>query len=156
MNNQLYIILFWMLASCGMPVSSLSQDKTVSVISAEKKEWIGGRAGVRGAVYTVKMKKKNNSVITVKTFRAEGNTIPFVQNNAGSIITVIGNLPYKNDEDIKAADQMPVGSPVENSVSQKLNPKDNWIEYTVKGSQVLHKINFERFISIETSEEPAP
>jgi len=156
MNNQIYLILFWMLASCGMPVSSLSQDKTVSVISAEKSEWIGGRAGVRGAVYTVKLKKKNNSVVTVKAFRAEGNTIPFIQNNTGSTIIIRGNLAYKNNEDLKTADQMPGGAPVENTVPQKLDPKDNWIEYTIKGSQTLYKINISKFTPAESSEEPAP
>jgi hypothetical protein len=156
MNNQIYLILFWMLASCGMPVSSLSQDKTVSVISAEKSEWIGGRAGVRGAVYTVKLKKKNSSVVTVKAFRAEGNTIPFIQNNTGSTIIIRGNLAYKNNDDLKTADQMQAGAPVENSVPQKLNPKDNWIEYTIKGSQTLYKINISKFTPVESSEEPAP
>ena len=145
-----------MLASCGMPVSSLSQDKTVSVISAEKSEWIGGRAGVRGAVYTVKLKKKNNSVVTVKAFRAEGNTIPFIQNNTDGTIIIRGNLAYKNNDDIKTANQMPDGAPVENPVLQKLNPKDNWIEYTIKGSQTLYKINISKFTSVELSEEPAP
>ncbi|WNI39132.1 hypothetical protein [Chryseobacterium sp. SG20098] len=156
MNNQLYLILFWMLAFCGMPVSSLYQDKKVSVISAEKSEWIGGRAGVRGAVYIVKLKKNNNSVITVKAFRAEGNTIPFVQNNSGSTIIIRGNLPYKNGVDTKTADQMQAGVPVENSVPQKLNPKDNWIEYTVQGSQVPYKINISKFTFVVSSEEPAP
>lgn len=156
MNNQSYLILFWMLASCGMPVSSLYQDKTVSVISAEKKEWIGGRAGVKGVIYTVKLKKKNkSSSITVKSLKAEGNTIPFVQNNIDSIIIISGNLPHEND-DIKTADQMPAGAPIDNPVPQKLNPKDNWIEYTVKGSQILHRIGFQKFVSVESSEEPAP
>lgn len=145
-----------MLASCGMPVSSLYQDKTLSVISAEKTEWIGGRAGVRGVVYTVKLKKKISSVITVKTLRVEGNTIPFVQNNSGNTITVRGNLPYKNNEDTKVLEDAPAGSPMENQVSQKLNPKDNWIQYTIKGSQTLYKINIPKFISVESSEEPAP
>ncbi|KAB1230115.1 hypothetical protein [Chryseobacterium viscerum] len=156
MNNQLYLIVFWMLASCGMPVSSLYQDRTVVVISAEKTEWVGGRAGVRGAVYTIKLKKKSNSVITVKMLRAEGNSIPFVQNNVGNTITVKGSLPYKNNEDTKVLEDAPAGSPIENTVAQKLNPKDNWIEYTIKGSQTLYKINISKFTSVESSEEPAP
>ncbi|WP_129054309.1 MULTISPECIES: hypothetical protein [unclassified Chryseobacterium] len=57
MNNSLLLILFWILASCGMPVSNF-QDKSVSVISAEKTEWFGGRAGVKGVMYTVKLRKK--------------------------------------------------------------------------------------------------
>ena len=142
-----------MLASCGMPVSSLYQDKTVSVISAERREWVGGRAGVRGIMYTVKLKNKNNSIITVKTLRAEGNTIPFVQNNTGDIITIRGNLPYKNNEIIKV---FKAGAPAENPVPQKLNPKDNWIEYTVKGSETLHKINILKFTSVESSGELVP
>jgi hypothetical protein len=32
--------------------------KNISVISAEKTEWVGGRAGVKGIMYTVKLKKK--------------------------------------------------------------------------------------------------
>lgn len=156
MNNQLYLIVFWILASCGMPVSSLYQDKAVSVISAEKSEWTGGRAGVRGVMYTVKLKNKNSSVITVKTFKVEGNTIPFVQNTTGSTIIIRGNLPYKNDEDTKTADQMPAGTPLEHSVPQKLNPKDNWIEYIVKDSPKLYKINISKFTAVKFSEEPAP
>jgi hypothetical protein len=156
MNNQLYVIVFWMLASCGMPVSFLYQDKTLSVISAEKSEWIGGRAGVRGVVYTVKLKNKNNSVITVKKFRVEGNTIPFVQNIIGNTIVIRGNLPYKNDENTKTADQMTAGAPLENSVPQKLNPKDNWVEYTAQGSKVLYKINISKFTETESSGEFIP
>jgi hypothetical protein len=57
MNNHYYLILFWILASCGMPVSSF-QDKTISVISAEKTEWAGGRAGVKGIMYTINLKEK--------------------------------------------------------------------------------------------------
>ncbi|WP_126652404.1 hypothetical protein [Chryseobacterium aureum] len=156
MNNQLYLIIFWMLASCGMPVSSLYQDKTVSVISAEKTEWTGGRAGVRGAVYTLKLKKKTNSVITVKTFMAEGNTISFVQSNTGNAITVRGSLSYKNNEDAVTVDNFPAGAPVENPASQKTNPKDNWIQYTIKGSPTLYKVSISKFTAVESSEEPAP
>ncbi|PTT41412.1 hypothetical protein DBR28_04140 [Chryseobacterium sp. HMWF028] len=145
-----------MLASCGMPVSSLYQDKTVSVISAEKTEWVGGRAGVRGAVYTIKLRKKNNSVITVKTLRAEGNTISFVQSDTGNIITVRGNLSYKNNEENTVIDDTPAGVPIEKPVSQKFSPKDNWIEYTIKGSHTLYKINISKFTTVESSEEPAP
>ncbi|WP_426476055.1 hypothetical protein ACP3T3_11695 [Chryseobacterium sp. CBSDS_008] len=156
MNNQLYLMVFWMLASCGMPVSSLYQDKTVSVISAEKTEWVGGRAGVRGIMYTIKLKKKNNSILMVKTLTAEGNTVSFVQNNTGNVITIRGNLQYKNDQDADIIDHMPAGAPVENTVSQKLDPKDNWIAYTVKGSETLHKINISKFTSVERSGELVP
>jgi len=145
-----------MLASCGTPVSSLYQDKTLSVISAEKTGWIGGRAGVRGAVYTLKLKKKNNSVIIVKTFMAEGNTISFVQSNTGNIITVRGSFTYKNNEDAITVDNFPAGAPVQNSASQKTNPKDNWIQYTIKGSPTLYKVSISKFTSVERTEEPNP
>lgn len=156
MNNQLYLTVFWMLASCGMPVSSLYQDKAISVISAEKTEWAGGRSGVKGIMYTVKVKKNNNSIVTVKTLRAEGNTIPFSQDNAGNTIMVRGNLQYKNEDETKMADQVPAGKPDENPVFQKINPKDNWIEYNVQGSQTLHRINISKFTAVNFSGEPAP
>jgi hypothetical protein len=156
MNNQLYLIIFWMLASCGMPVSSLYQDKTVSVISAEKTEWTGGRAGVRGVVYTIKLRKQSNSTITVKTLRAEGNTIPFAQSYAGNIITVKGSLTNKNNEENTLIEDTPAGAPIEKPASQKLNPKDNWIEYTIKGSETLYKISISKFTAVESAEEPAP
>ena len=145
-----------MLASCGTPVSSSYQDKTISVISAEKTEWVGGRSGVRGIMYTLKLKKKNNSIVTVKALRAEGNTIPFSQNNEGNTITIRGNLQHKNNDETRVADQVPTETPDENPAAQKLNPKDNWIEYTVKGSQTPHRVNIDKFTAVETSEEPAP
>lgn len=145
-----------MLASCGMPVSSLYQDKAISVISAEKTEWTGGRSGVKGIMYTVKFKKNNNSIVTVKTLRAEGNTIPFSQDNAGNTIIVRGNLQYKNEDETKMADQVPAGKSDEISVSPKKNPKDNWIEYNVQGSQTLHRINISKFIAVDFSGESAP
>ncbi|MDQ1855687.1 hypothetical protein [Chryseobacterium sp. WLY505] len=152
MNNQLYIIVFWMLASCGMPVSSLYHDKTISVISAEKTEWAGGRSGVKGIMYTVKLKKNNNSVVTVKTLRAEGNTISFSQDTAGGTIIVRGNLQFKNEDETKMADQLPI----ENPVFPKINPKDNWIEYNVEGFRTLHRINISKFTAGNFSGESAP
>lgn len=156
MNNQLFLTVFWMLASCGMPVSSLYQDKAISVISAEKTEWTGGRSGVKGIMYTVKFKKNNNSIVTVKTLRAEGNTIPFSQDNAENTIIVRGNLQYKNEDETKMADQVPAGKSDEIPVSPKKNPKDNWIEYNVQGSQTLHRINISKFATVNFSGEPAP
>jgi len=152
MNNQLLLIVFGVLVSCGMPVSSLYKDKMLSVISAEKTEWVGGRAGVKGAMYIVQLKKKNNSIIIVKTLKAEGNIISFAQNNSGNTIVIRGNLPYKNKEENLVADPVPTG----NSDSQNLNPKDNWIEYTVKGSKISNRINIPKFISVQPSGDSVP
>ncbi|UMQ44090.1 hypothetical protein MKS83_10375 [Chryseobacterium sp. Y16C] len=152
MNNQLLLILFWILASCGRPVSSVYQEKNISVISAEKTEWVGGRAGVRGIMYTVKLKKKNNQVIAVKTLHAEGNTISFVQSNSEGIIVIRGNLQLNNTEDNAFADKITT----EKSTSPTLNPKDNWIEYIVKDSKKLYKINISKFILIEPVGELIP
>jgi len=152
MNNQLLLILFWILASCGKPVSSVYQDKNISMISAEKTEWVGGRAGVRGIMYTIKLKKKNNQIITVKTLRAEGNTIPFVQNNSESIIVIRGNLQFNNTENNSVVDKITT----EKSTSQTLNPKDNRIEYTLKDSKKIYKIKISEFVLIEPVGELIP
>lgn len=152
MNTQLLLILFWILASCGKPVSSIYQEKNISLISAEKTEWIGGRAGVRGIMYTVKLKKKKNQIITVKTLHAEGNTIPFVQNNSENIILIRGNLQFNNTEDNAVVDRITT----EKSTSQSLNPKHNWIEYTVKDSKKLYKINISKFVLVEPVGELIP
>ena len=155
MNNQLYLILFWMLASCGMPVSSLYQDQTISVISAEKTAWAGGRAGVRGIMYTIKLKKKNNSIVIIKTLRAEGNTIPFSQDYSGNIITIKGNFQYKNDQANRMAD---ISERVSTKTSdvQNLDPKDNWIEYTIKGSVTSYKVNIPKFTSVQPAGDSIP
>lgn len=134
-----------------MPVSNF-QDQSVSVISAEKKEWFGGRAGVKGVMYTVKLRKKNNVVI--KSFMAEGTKISFSQNISGNIIVIQGSLQHKNSNDVNAED-LPVGAPAE-SVNQNTNPKENWIEYTLKNSNVSRRISIPKFTSVETQEELAP
>lgn len=152
MNNQLLLILFWILASCGKPVSSVYQEKNISVISAEKTEWVGGRAGVRGIMYTIKLKKKNNQVITVKTLHAEGNTIPFVQNNSEGIIVIRGNLQLNNTEDTAVLGRITT----DKSLSQTLHPKDNWIEYAVKDSKKTYKINISKFVLVEPAGELVP
>lgn len=52
-------MIFWILAlSCKAPVSSLSQNK-VSLISAEKNNWYGGREGLKGFTYSVKLRLKS-------------------------------------------------------------------------------------------------
>ncbi|HCN49953.1 MAG TPA: hypothetical protein DIT10_12840 [Chryseobacterium sp.] len=155
MNNQLYLIIFWILASCGMPVSSSYQDKTISVISAEKTLWAGGRAGVKGSMYTIKLKKRKTAVITIKTLRAEGNTIPFSQDDSGNIITLKGNFQYKNEEESKVAD-IPEGVSTSIPDVQNLNPKDSWIEYTIKGSAVTYKINIPKFTSVQPAGDSIP
>lgn len=144
-----------MLASCGMPVSSLYQDNTVSVISAEKTVWAGGRAGVKGSMYTIKFKKKNTAAITIKTLRAEGNTIPFSQDQSGNTIIVKGNFQYKNEEESKVAD-MPEGVSTSAPNVQNPNPKDSWIEYTIKGSAASHRINIPKFTSVQPTGDPIP
>lgn len=122
------------------------------MISAEKTEWVGGRAGVRGIMYTIKLKKKNNQIITVKTLRAEGNTIPFVQNNSESIIVIRGNLQFNNTENNSVVDKITT----EKSTSQTLNPKDNRIEYTLKDSKKIYKIKISEFVLIEPVGELIP
>lgn len=134
-----------------MPVSNF-QDKSVSVISAEKTEWFGGRAGVKGVMYTVKLRKKNNVVI--KSFMAEGTKISFSQNISGNIIVIQGSLQHKSNNDVNAED-LPVGASAE-SVNQNTNPKENWIEYTLKNSNVFRRISIPKFTSVETQEELAP
>ncbi|PKF74560.1 hypothetical protein CW752_08650 [Chryseobacterium sp. PMSZPI] len=133
------------------PVSSLYQNEKIAVISAEKHQWTGGRAGVKGMMYIVKLKKKSNDSITIKTLWAEGHNVSFRQSDAGNTITIIGNLPYKNTAEDATFENTQVGAPVEKSVSLKIDPKDNWIEYTVKGSKVSNKINISKFTSAKSS-----
>jgi hypothetical protein len=158
MSNHLYLIIFWILvASCKAPVSSLYQDNRVSLVSAEKTEWFGGRSGVKGATYTIKLKVKTKDIITVKSFRAEGNTVSFSQYISGSTLTVKGSYQYKNKEDNATADNMPTGSPVENTDSKnEINPKDSWIEYMVKNSKTLYKVKISKFVSVESADELIP
>ncbi|MCW3160201.1 hypothetical protein [Chryseobacterium oryctis] len=149
MSNQLFVIIFWMLAfSCKAPVSSLYQDK-VSLISAEKTDWSGGRAGVRGAIYTIKLKKKNSKdIVIIKSLKAEGENINFTQLNSGNVITVKGNLQSENQ--IDNFENMPSGAPIGNKEHpQNLNSKNSWIEYTVKDSKKLYKLDIPKFTSVE-------
>ena len=151
MNYPLLLILFGVLASCGMPVSNF-QDQSVSIISAEKTEWSGGRAGVKGMMYTVKLSKKNNVVI--QSLMAEGNKISFSQNISGNSIIIQGSLQYKNNNDANVED-LPAGASVESS-RLKANFKESWIEYTLKNSNKSYRISIPKFISVEMKEELAP
>lgn len=151
MNNPLLLILFWILASCGMPVSNF-QDQSVSVISAEKTEWSGGRAGVKGMMYTVKLRKKDNVVI--KSLMAEGSKISFSQTILGNNIVIQGSLQYKNNSEANVED-LPAGASTE-STRNKANLKESWIEYTLKNSNKSYRISIPKFNLIETQEELAP
>ncbi|SIP96340.1 hypothetical protein SAMN05880574_10326 [Chryseobacterium sp. RU37D] len=156
MNNQLLIIIFWILAlSCKAPVSSLHQDK-VSVISAEKTDWFGGRPGVRGTMYTIKLKLKNNKdLITVKSLRAEGNTVSPTQNISGNIITVKGNITITPKPD--NFEDMPSGATFKSpKASTKINSKDNWIEFVTKNSKKAYKIAIPEFVSVEPEGDLIP
>lgn len=134
-----------------MPVSNF-QDKEVSVISAEKTEWSGGRAGVKGIMYTIKLRKKNNVII--KSLMAEGNKIPFSQNISGDVIVIQGSFQYKNNNEANVED-LPVGSSI-GSTKKTVNLKDSWIEYTLEKSNISHRISIPKFTSVETYEELAP
>lgn len=137
--------------SCKTPVSSLYQGK-ISLVSAEKTDWFGGRPGVKGTVYTIRLKLKNNKdLFTVKSLRAEGNTINFTQTNSGNMITVKGNLQSTHELEN-------FGDPLSKSSSEnpKLNPKDNWIEYTTKDSKKAYKITIPKFVSVEPVGELIP
>ncbi|RXM52514.1 hypothetical protein BOQ64_06520 [Chryseobacterium sp. CH25] len=85
---------------------------------------------------------------------AEGTKISFSQNISGNIIVIQGSLQHKNNNDVNAED-LPVGAPAE-SVNQNTNPKENWIEYTLKNSNVSRRISIPKFTSVETQEELAP
>lgn len=156
MNNQLFIIIFWILAfSCKAPVSSLYQDRVI-LVSAEKKDWFGGRPGVRGTVYTVILKSKNNKDnIRVTSLKAEGNTINFTQTNSGNLITIKGNLQSTDQAD--NFENKPSGTSVE-SPKKSLIPdsKDNWIEYTANNSKKIHRIYISGFVSAEPEGELIP
>lgn len=134
--------------SCKAPVSSLYQDK-VSLVSAEKTDWFGGRPGIKGTVYTIKLKLKNHKdLITVKSLKAEGNIINFTQTNSGNMVTVRGNL--QTSHQLENFGDTPSGLSAENSKeSLKQNPKDNWIEYTTKDSKKIYKINIPEFVLVE-------
>jgi len=92
----------------------------------------------------------------VKALRAEGNTIPFVQTVSGNTIIIKGNYSFKNSGETVTADQGSAGNSVEGNASQDLNPKDNWITYTLQGSETSYKINIPVFTSVEPSGELAP
>ncbi|WP_294197964.1 hypothetical protein [Chryseobacterium endophyticum] len=156
MNNQIFIILFWMLAfSCKAPVSSVYQDD-VTLISAQKSEWFGGRPGIRGAMYTVILKPKNSKdYIKVKSFKAEGNTVPFTQTNSGNVVTVKGNFQITDKTDMP--DYSPPGSSVKRPEKQSnTNPKENWIEYLINNSKRKYRIMIPKFNSIEPEGELIP
>ncbi|WBX99013.1 hypothetical protein [Chryseobacterium gambrini] len=156
MNNQLSIIIFWILAlSCKAPVSSFYQGN-VTLVSAEKSEWFGGRPGVRGTMYTAVLKLKNSKDrITVISFKAEGNTVSFTQSVSGNTITVKGN--FQKQDEINTIEYSPSGSTVVKSeIKTSLNPKENWIEYTVKDSKKIYKINIPKFTLVEPEGELIP
>ena len=156
MNNQLLISLFLILAfSCKAPVSSRCQNG-LSVAAAEKTEWFGGRPGVRGTSYEVVLKLKNSrDTITVKSFKAEGNTISFTQSISGNSITVRGN--YQKPDEINTIEYSPSAPSVEKSEKLTIsNPTDNWLEYTVNGSKKSYKIIIPTFYSVEPEEELIP
>ncbi|WP_415328966.1 hypothetical protein [Chryseobacterium sp. MMS23-Vi53] len=149
-------MIFWILAfSCKAPVSSLYQDG-ISVISAEKTDWFGGRPGIRGTVYTIRLKLKDNKdLITIKSLKAEGNNISFTQARSGNTITVRGNL--QSTPQLENYGDTTSGSSAENSKdSSKLNPKDNRIEYTTKDSKKTYKISIPEFVPVEPIGELIP
>lgn len=156
MNNQLLIIIFWILAfSCKAPVSSFYQGN-VTLVSAEKTEWFGGRPGVRGTSYTVALKLKDSKDrITVKSFKAEGNTVSFIQSVSGNTMTVRGN--FQKQDEINTIEYSPSGSTVvKPETKASTNPKENWIEYTVKDSDKSYKINIPKFTLVEPEGELIP
>ena len=146
-------MIFWILAlSCKAPVSSLSQNK-VSLISAEKNNWYGGREGLKGFTYSVKLRLKGKKdIITIKSFKAEGNIISFRQSSSEDIITVTGTLQtHHKTEDF--ADKL---SLYKEEVSPKLNPKDNKIEFVTNNSKKTYSLNIPEFTSVEPVEELIP
>jgi hypothetical protein len=153
MNNQLLIIIFWALAlSCKAPVSSLDQGRA-ALVSAEKSEWFGGRPGVRGILYTAVLKSKNSKDhITVKTFRAEGNTISFRQTGSGNAVGVKGNFQVTGETGDFTYPSS--GPPAEKPVH--LNPKDNWIEYSINDSERKYRMMIPEFTSVEPEGELIP
>ncbi|MDM1554366.1 MULTISPECIES: hypothetical protein [Chryseobacterium] len=153
MNNILLLILFGVLASCGMPVSDFSQDKSVSVISAEKMKWSGGRAGVKGIIYTIKLKKKDN--ITIKSLKAEGSIVPFSQSTSGKIIIIQGTLQNRNSGIEATVEDIKAGAPIE-PAKQNNNLKESWIEYTLQKSNISRRINIPQFTSVKSEEELIP
>lgn len=146
-------MIFWILAfSCKAPVSSFSQTK-VSLISAEKNNWYGGREGIKGITYSVKLKLKNKKdIITIKSFKAEGNIVSFRQAISGDVVTVIGTLQTHHTSEI-FADKPSVN--VEES-SPKLSPKDNRIEFVTNNSKKTYSLNIPEFTSVEPAEELIP
>ncbi|WP_428070375.1 hypothetical protein [Chryseobacterium gambrini] len=156
MNNQLLIIIFWILAlSCKAPVSSLYKDD-LTLVSAEKTEWFGGRSGVKGTLYTVALKLKNTKDrIAVKSFKAEGNTVSFTQSLSGNIITVKGN--FQNPDEINNLEYSPAGSTaVKSEKALTTNPKENRIEYTLNDSKKIYKINIPKFTLVQPEGELIP
>lgn len=156
MNNQLLIIIFWMLAfSCKAPVSSLHQGR-VALVSAEKSEWSGGRPGIKGAVYTVVLKPENSKdQITVTSFKAEGHPVSFIQSRAGNSVTVRGSFQITDETD--GPDYSPSGSSAEKPrPSPHRDPKDNRIEYTLKGSGKIDQLIIPAFTPAEPEEELIP
>ncbi len=141
--------------SCKAPVSSLDQGN-VTLISAEKSEWFGGRPGVRGIVYTVSLKPQNRKDhIQVKALKAEGNAISFTQAGSGNGITVKGNLLITDKTN--APDYSPPGSSVNvPEQSHNINPKDNWIEYQINDSKKKYRIMIPGFAAIEPEGELIP
>ncbi|KAA0127361.1 hypothetical protein FY557_13380 [Chryseobacterium sp. SN22] len=146
-------ILFWILAlSCKAPVSSY-QNNRVTLVSAEKSAWSGGRPGIRGILYTVALKSENSKDhITVKTFRAEGNTVSFRQIGSGNTASVKGNFQMADETNNFTYPSS--GVPAEKPVI--LNQKDSWIEYTLNDSGKKYRIVIPEFTTVEPEGELIP
>lgn len=153
MNNQLLTILLWILAlSCKAPVSPY-QNNGVALVSAEKSAWSGGRPGIRGMLYTVVLKSKSSKDrITVKTFRAEGNTVSFRQTDSGNAVSVKGN--FQMTDETNNLTYPSSGVPAEKPFN--VDPKDSWIEYTVNDSRKKYRILIPEFTLAESEGELIP
>lgn len=155
MNVQTIILTAVLLVySCNSPTKAVIdqnmalQKQDFSIISATQTQWSGGREGVKGSHYKIRLKNEQGNSFLFKSLVINTVRTAVVTKTEGKFVELTASVTDPRNEplfDVSTGQEVP-------AKTSSVKASKYWLEYTIGGSKIIKKLIIPKFTVSENQE----
>lgn len=138
--------------SCNAPTKAadqnpVSQKQNFSIISALQTYWSGGREGVKGSHYVIRLKNRQSDSFLFKSLVINKIKVPVTTKIEGKFIVLTASVTDPREEliDVHTGQEIPLKA-------LSVTTSEYWLEYTIGTSKTIKKLIIPKFTVSENQE----
>lgn len=137
---KIFLAASMMVLSCSPVAKESSLAKNLTILSATESTWVGGVRGVRGKIYTVKVKSSLKQKINFTGLNIDSEKVPVTATVKSNVYTVTARTTENNE----------LPNMGEEPAQESAAAKSFVLEYSEGESKVVRKLNIPKFTKVAT------